>query len=63
MPLDFAMLLEIINWATEDLGAKSTMAGFVLLCSRACVRFRHLQRTRFQKFDEEFFFASALRAA
>ena len=61
MPSNFAVLPEIIKWANEDLGAKSTMAGFVLLCTGACVRFRHLQRTRFQKLDEEFFFGEYLK--
>ena len=33
----------------------------MLLCTGACVRFRHLQRTRFQKLDEEFFFGECFK--
>ena len=37
VPLDFAVLPETIKWTTEDLGAKSTMAGFCALVHQ-CLR-------------------------
>ena len=53
-PLELQDVNTIVAIACADGGARSTFAGYILLFTGACVRFRHLQRTILEDVDNEF---------
>ena len=55
--MEVVVIPGLVKVATAQKGARSTMAGFVLLAASACVRVRHLPRTRMLNIDGDFIMA------